>query len=364
MGEKSKTGEEFERQALRRLMEFMQVLLPPGWRWESRPPRRFDTFEYDATLEMGPPEASPFVFFVEMKHSVEPKVARRLAERATQLTFTDSKWLVAAPALSERSRSILQGAGVSWVDLRGDCFLHHGTLLIDRRGAVHTPPLETTRTRLVADLFHGGALDVVRWLLAFRSHSWTIAEMAERTKRSIPFVGRVFQTLEASAYVSRSRGSTRLTDAEGLLDAWAKAPPPVLMETQAVFLAGAQALLKKLQEPGLTWEHALTAEAAADFFAPYARYNRLELYVSSPDVWLDRYSMKVVPRGGNVVLLHSAEASLYETVHRRGGLHLASPPQIYVDLKRRQGPAQEAADVLKRSGHLWNEPTPEETPGL
>ena len=214
----------------------------------------------------------------------------------------------------------------------------------------------------MAKLFQGRSLSVVRWLLARPNRSWTLSAMHDSSGVSVPFVGRVFQTLEAAAYVDRKRGATGLNDRDGLLDAWAAAPAPQTDEVQGVFLPGLQALLRKVQVGKAPPPHALTAEAAADFVSPLARYSRMEMYVRDADEWLAWLKLTAVPKGGNVVLIESADPGVFSAVERKGALQLVCRPQLYVDLKRRGGAAAEAADSLKRSGKLWTEGTLETSP--
>lgn len=80
--------------------------------------------------------------------------------------------------------------------------------------------------RYVADLFSGKALRIVRWLLIDPKRRWTLDEMVSAARTSPGFVSRTFATLERDAYLERERGACLLRDADGLLAAWAAAPPP------------------------------------------------------------------------------------------------------------------------------------------
>ncbi len=96
--------------------------------------------------------------------------------------------------------------------------------------------------------------------------------------------------------------------------------------------------------------YALTAEAAAEQLAPYARFSRVEAYV---DELQELPELEPVPKGGNVVLIEPADEGVLDGVQGVRGLRLVSAPQLYVDLYRRGGAAREAADFFRKQGDLW-----------
>jgi hypothetical protein len=237
----------------------------------------------------------------------------------------------------------------------GDCRIAIGSLFIERLGRrPERRAADEPGTRYVADMFSGAALRVVRWLLIEPGRSWTLAEMAGRTDLSLGFVSRTFKTLGREAYLERARGATRLSDRDALLDAWAAAPVPTTAAAERVATVGStEGILRAiggLEAPG---RYALTAEAAADRLAPFARFSRVELYVEDVQTWDARLGLTPVPRGGNVVLLTPADAGVFDATLARHGIVLVSRPQLYVDLVRRGGAAAEAAAFLRERGELW-----------
>jgi hypothetical protein len=77
------------------------------------------------------------------------------------------------------------------------------------------------------------------------------------------------------------------------------------------------------------------------------------MYVDEAEPWERALDLTPVPRGGNVDLIVPADIGVFDGSLRAGELSLVSRPQLYVDLKRRAGPASEAADFLRERGAIW-----------
>lgn len=175
--------------------------------------------------------------------------------------------------------------------------------------------------------------------------------MAARAGASPGFVSRTFRTLERDAYVRRDPSGVAVADRDSLLDAWANAPPPPELREEGVSLAGpASAVLGRVAEETAPNEYALTAEAAAEQVAPFARFNRVEMYVRDSERWKRSLELTPVPVGGNVVLIEPADPGVFDGAFRvePTGLQLVSLPQLYVDLQRRTGAADAAAFLKQR----------------
>ncbi len=344
------------------LRSALKEILPPDWRWRLRVQDR--PSEADAVLDLTDPRGDTTRVRVELKSRLSP------SEIVRQLRWYEERgpWLLAAPLVGPRTRQILADEGISWMDLATrECLIAFGTLRIERlparRGSVRVTGGGTINVvgvatdsgrRFVADLFSGKALRIVRWLLIDPEREWTLDEMVSAASASPGFVSRTFATLERDAYMERERGANRLRDAEGLLTAWAAAPsPPDRTMSRVSLLATPQAVLDVIRELPNAPRYALTAEAAAEQVAPFARFSRVEMYVDETGRWDRALDLTPVPRGGNVELIVPADPGVFDGSFRSGKLALVSRPQLYVDLKRRAGPASEAADFIRDRGALW-----------
>ncbi|MEP7378014.1 MAG: hypothetical protein ABI725_00470 [Chloroflexota bacterium] len=215
-------------------------------------------------------------------------------------------------------------------------------------------PKGSPDTRYVADLFSGGPLRVVRWLLIEPERPWTLDDLAAKTSLSLGFVSRILKTLARDAYLDRARGDNRVRDRDALLDAWASArrPADTVFERVATTVK-AERLLEILRTTSVPSLYAVTAEAAADRLAPFALYSRVEMYTDDVKAWDRVLGLTEVPRGGNLVLIKPADLGVFDGLFEREGLRLVSRPQLVVDLMRRGGAAAEAAAFLRERGKLW-----------
>lgn len=344
------------------LQKALQEILPPDWRWELRVQNR--PSGTDALVDLTDPSGASTQLRVELKSRLFPsEIVRQLGWYVER-----GPWLVAAPVVGPRARQLLADEGISWIELgTRECRIAFGTLRIERlparRGSVRVTGGGTIRVagtasdpgrRYVADLFSGKALRIVRWLLINPEREWALDEMVSAASASPGFVSRTFATLERDAYMDRERGANRVRDAEGLLAAWAAAPPPPdRAESRVSLLPTPQAVLDAIRELPAGPRYALTAEAAAEQVAPFARFSRVEMYVDETEAWERALDLTPVPRGGNVDLIVPGDAGVFDGLVQAGALSLVSRPQLYVDLKRRAGPASEAADFLRDRGAIW-----------
>ncbi len=326
-------------------------MLPPGWAMALRPGDVSAGARIDAHVEVTAPSGELTTACVEFKARAEPAEVVRLVPWLQRCGAA----VLVAPAIGARAREILAGAGVSWIEPDGDCRIVLGSLFVERLGRRPARrQADAAGTRYVADLFSGAALRIVRRLLIEPDRSWTLADMAAVTGLTPGFVSRTFKTLARDAYLDRARGASRVADRDALLSAWAAAPAPgdALLERVAT-VGGPEAILRAIRALEGPPRYAITAEAAADRLAPFARFARVELYVTDPAAWDEALGLTQVSRGGNIILIRPTDGGTLDGSFERDGVTLASRPQLYVDLIRRGGAAAEAAAFLRERGELW-----------
>src|SRR5712692_6891457 len=343
----------------------LRKALPSGWRAKlepAGPAPNYSGTRYvhlalatvlhpDARLEVVSPTSKRIAFLVEIKQHLSPSHYVRFLP-----LYKQARWLVAAPVIGPRTRAVLTEADINWFDLRGDCRIHADGLFIERLSRVRQTDSSSrdTSRRYVRNLFGGAALRIVRWLLIEPTREWALAEMAKRAHASLGFVSRAFATLERDAYIERKSGGVRLRDFDSLLQAWAAAAPPSDEHLPRVSLGDSEATLAQIRAAAGPPSYALTAEAAAELVAPFARYSRVEMYVEQAKPWEKLLQLAPVSRGANVVLIHPEDPGVFDGAEERRGLRIVSWPQRYVDLYRRGGAAAEAAAFMKErrtAGH-------------
>jgi len=349
-------GEELEEG----FQEALIRILPVDWQVAVRTEARASDSRADAYLGLTSPRGEQIEACVEFRSRAEPAEVARLVP---WLQRCGSAVLV-APELGPRAREILNRAGISWLEPDGDCRIALGSLFIERLSRVpRRRRAGAPGTRYVADLFSGGPLRVVRWLLIEPQRRWTLEDMAARSGLTLGFVSRVFKTLARDAYMDRARGDNRVRDRDALLDAWASAPSPKdAVSERVATVSSTENLVQMIRGASAQLPYAITAEAAADRIAPFARYSRVEMYVTDLAGWDRSLGLTAVPRGGNLVLIKPFDAGVFDGAFDCDELRLVSRPQLYVDLVRRGGAAADAAAFMRERGELWPQQTPATIP--
>jgi hypothetical protein len=95
--------------------------------------------------------------------------------------------------------------------------------------------------------------------------------------------------------------------------------------------------------------YALTAFAAASRLAPMVRTDRVTAYVASevPAI-LRELGLKEVTSGSNVDLIEPYDEGVFYHCEQIRGVMLASPVQVYLDLKWAGGRGDEAAEAIRK----------------
>jgi len=337
----------------------LKLAIPGSWRWTLRPEQgetRTPNPKWphlalativrpDARLDLRSPTGERYAVLVEAKESLSPS-------RIVQFSplYKQGTWLLAAPIVGPRTREVLNAEGISWLEFAGDCRIQVGGLFVERTARQRKSRTVNTaegQRRFVANLFSGAALRMVRWLLVEPEHSWTVTEMGRKAKASAGFVSRAFATLERDAYIIRTDGAAGIRDFDGLLGAWAKAPPLHDIRIERVSAAGPAEVVASIAAAKLKSEYALTTEAAAEFVAPFARFSKVEMYVADANVWSRLLRLEAVSRGGNVALIRPQDPGVFDGGEIRQKVRLVSWPQLFVDLYRKGGAAREAAEFLR-----------------
>jgi hypothetical protein len=326
-------------------------MLPPGWTVAMRSGDGSPGAGAGAYADLAAPAGERTTACVEFQARAEPAAVARLVPWLQRCGAA----VLVAPVIGARAREILADAGISWIEPDGDCRMVLGSLFVERLGRRPARrEADAPGTRYVADLFSGAALRIVRRLLIEPDRAWTLADMAAAAGLTQGFASRTFKTLARDAYLDRARGASRVVDRDALLSAWAAAPAPgdAALERVAT-VGGPEAILRAIRALDGPPRYAITAEAAADRLAPFARFARVELYVTDAAAWDDAMQLTPVARGGNVILIRPTDAGVLDGAFERDGVALASRPQLYVDLVRRGGAAAEAAAFLRDRGELW-----------
>nr|WP_165989517.1 hypothetical protein [Caballeronia sp. SBC1] len=264
--------------------------------------------------------------------------------------------LLVAEFISPGGKELLRTERVGYYDSGGSLFLsaHGAYLYIDR-----PPPKALSKS--VRALFSGRSAQVLHTLLVHHQEWFGGKELAERAQVSPATASQILTELERFDWLaSRGQGPSKerhLKEPAALLDAWVKQLPSIRPATLQRYYVPAMTAGNLLEHVGQVFtahnvEYAISHEAAAQRYAPFlssvsqVRCRLLAGPVASAAI--GELGARVVSEGANLAIIEAkspGELLLRECV---GGIWLASPIQVYLDLLRGEGRAKEMAEHLRR----------------
>lgn len=349
-----------ELELLERIVERMRDLLPQDWRlrWQ----RECATPPVDMIFEISSPTGESATVAVEVNRSVEPRdtaaLMDRFRERMAAPGPASSAGLVAARYLNRRVRERLIEGGLNYADATGHLYLSLARPAVFLRdvGAPRDPWRPPGRPR---DSFRGAiASRVVRALIDFRP-PMTVPTLIKRSEVSSGAAYRVIDFLERQDLLKREprRPITRV-DWRLLLERWSEDYELDLEKATIPYLVprGIPWLLESLGSVG-DLRYVLTGSAAAAHFEEYAQTRLAMVYADDPEGLARALDLRRVEAGANVLLIRPADDVVYARTDTRGGVRVASPSQVAVDLLNGPGraPAEARAllDWMERNERAW-----------
>jgi hypothetical protein len=233
----------------------------------------------------------------------------------------------------------VRGAGVSYIGADGTVHIDHGPILIDR---VASPGVSGHARRLPQSPFKDKASLVLRALLS-EDREWGVREVSGLVGVSPGYVAKVLERATELGYVVRGPvGSARVRDPLTLLADWVHSYDSRRNRMEGFFCVARDPgdILQNLVETGLGDDSglALTAQAAASLVAPYAAFDRVDLYVAGDDARtavVGALSLREASQGANVILWtpYYKHSVLFGS-RQIGGLRVVSDEQLYLDLAK------------------------------
>jgi hypothetical protein len=296
------------------------------------------------TLE-GPAGLRTFV--VEVKKTGQPRVAREAVNQLLRFSkdFPQAFPVFIAPYISPAAAEICEQAGVGYIDFSGNCRICFKEVYIEKTGN----PNVFAEKRDLRSLYSPKAENVLRVLLVDPGRAWKIQELADAAGVSVGQVAKVKNLLIDREWLREADGMA-LSEPEKLLSEWAENYNFRKNQVRDYYSLKSVAeieveLAKLCRAEKLTY--ALTSFSGAARLAPAVRYQRVFAYVEETDKDVaGLLSLKEVPSGANVILLTPYDEGVFSGSRDIDGIQVASPIQIYLDLKSYRGRGEEAADLL------------------
>lgn len=341
------------------LRDLPQVhIQPPLERWSPS-----GNSQFDAEIHLDTADHA-LTLFVETKKSVYPRDVRQIIGRIKQFSEVmrlnrqegEIISLLAAESLSLGAKELLREEGVGYFDTGG-------SLYIPARGAFFyiDRPVPKSFERSVRSLYTGKRSQVLHALLMERGKWWHVKKLAELAEVSPATASETLSELERFDWVlSRGRGPFKercLAKPSALLDTWSKQTPSRRPHSERRYYVPATApeeLMERLTR--LSAEHGtecvITQEAAAQRYAPFlsaiSRVSCRMMPGHAAEAILNELGIKRVSEGANLHVIETTALGAFLFKERIGGIWLASPIQVYLDLLRGSGRAIEMAEHLRQ----------------
>lgn len=288
-------------------------------------------------------------FLIVAKGNGQPRFARSAAQQLRRSTEgrEDSYGLFIAPVISERTACLLKDEDVGFVDLAGNCRICFEKVYLRREGRDNP----FAKKRELKSLFARKANRVLRPLLKAPGRFWTTTELSEEVDVSLGHVSNVRRVLLNEEWAEEEKKHS--TDgSRASLKEWERSYGDQKQGRHLFYSFDSPADVEKEvgEYGGKTQDlrYALTAFSGAERFAPHVRYQKASLYVEPRKIGdvAEACSLRQVESGETVELIEPYDEGVFYDQTRVEGVQIASPIQLYLDLRARPGRGEEAAETL------------------
>ena len=304
-----------------------------------------------------------FVLLVAARKAVYPRDVRQVIwqfRRASDGRPTgqgkEPLPLLVAESISPGAKELLRNEHVGYYD-------SGGSLYLPAPGAyfyIDKPPPKTL-AKSVRSLFSGRRAQVLHAVLVQHQGWFGVHELAQRAMVSPATASQVLTELERFDWLmSRGQGPGKerhLREPAALLDAWVKqlaSLRPPNLRRYYVSATKADQLLKRVGEVFDAHDagYAISHEAAAQRYSPFlssvSQVRARLLIGTNADAAIGALGARVVDEGANLAIIEATSPGDLLFRERVGGIWLASPVQVYLDLLRGEGRSNEMAEHLRK----------------
>ena len=304
-----------------------------------------------------------FILLVEAKKAVYPRDVRQVIWQIREASHGRPKGqgkeplsLLVAESISPGAKDLLRDERVGYYDSGGSLYLPApgAYLYIDK------PPPKTL-AKSVRSLFSGRRAQVLHALLIQHQDWFGVKELAQRAMVSPATASQVLTELERFDWLaSRGQGPSKerhLREPAALLDAWVKqlaSIRPPNLRRYYVPATTADTLLERVGEVFDAHDagYAISHEAAAQRYSPFlssvSQVRARLLIGTNADAAIGDLGARVVNEGANLAIIEAKSPGDLIFRERVGGIWLASPVQVYLDLLRGEGRSKEMAEHLRK----------------
>jgi hypothetical protein len=305
-----------------------------------------------------------FTLLIEAKKAVYPRDVREVLWQFREFTRIrpvrqgddETVSLLVAESISPGAKELLRAERVGYYDSGGSLYLPANAAYI----YIDKPPPKTL-SKSMRSLFSGRRAQVLHGLLVRHQDWFGVKELAEQALVSPATASQVLTELERFDWlVSRGQGPSKqrhLREPAALLDTWVKQLVTIRPPALRRYYVPSMKVDNLLEHVGQVFathdvEYAISHEAAAQRYAPFlssvSQVRCRVLAGSSADAAIGELGARVVNEGANLAIIEAKSPGELLFREQVGGIWLASPIQVYLDLLRGEGRAKEMAEHLRK----------------
>jgi len=334
---------------LRKTLERVPFIEVGSTRFE-QPKEQAILFQPDLLMQISSPDG-PVTLVVEVKSALTPKAAREASRQLASLAamIPAGYGVLVAPYISERSAEVCREAKVGYMDLAGNYGLYFERVFLELQGR----PNPFKKEQGIKSLFSPKSSRAVRVMLENPERIWKTQTLAQEASLSTGMISNIKSRLEEQELVRKEPGGFRLIEPETLLMEWSKKYTVRKNKWSDYYLPDdIPAIENKIANSLkiLKQQYAFTLFSAAGKVAPYARYQRVFVYVDGDQSRLvEELGLKRVDSGPNLTILGPYdEGVFYGEIEVQGQL-IVGLVQLYLDLVSYKGRGEDAASFLLES---------------
>jgi len=263
--------------------------------------------------------------------------------------------LVVMPYLSAKQLDTLASEGMSGIDLSGNGIIQvPGELLVYRKGEPNSYPASMP----IRKVYRRASSMVARVFLTRPCYDSVTEVLDEIGRRggsgSLPTVSKVLGTLEDELIIRRDGRSSRLIQADELLDKLAEnyTRPKVTRAEQFCWRVRDSDMDRLVCETGkqANVRMMVTGGASVNRYAVMAREKTIRFYCSDVSALTNSLGDQVEParRFADIELLETEEPQVYFDRREENGVAFASPVQCWLELQAGDKREQEAAQQVRQ----------------
>jgi hypothetical protein len=304
-------------------------------------------FRPDLLVKLDYPEGKRSLI-AEVKPIGQPRWAREAVNHILgyKELYPDSYGIFLAPYISPQAGEICKEGGIGYLDFSGNCYLYFDNVFIEQGGK----PNIFLEKRDLRSLYSPKAERVLRVLLNNPMKAWKVKELVKAAQVSLGQISNVKKILIDREWVQEEKVGFKLKEPEQLLKEWGEnysfRKNRVLDFYSLKGVAQIEANLADYCNRN-NFKYALTGFSGAARLAPAVRYQRAMVYLEDfSDDLISQLVLKKVGSGSNVTLFIPYDEGVFYGARQLEGAQIASPVQIYLDLRSYRGRGEEAAQIL------------------